>query len=164
MPGNERWGKGGGWGGGMERCNVSLSSLFCGFPLGPDALFMVLIAAQHCFVTAVVLGFPCAECVYNGSDTTTTPEHSSNLNRITSGSHTHRGTFGMNKKKVKCGRSIPAWGFTVCERTQKWRDCYSGLQKLMSGLYVKLMSVQRSFRGHRSGYRVCARVRVCART
>lgn len=85
----------------MERCNVSLSSLSCGFPLGPDSLFVVLIAPQHCFVRAVVLGFPCAECGYNGSDTTTTPEHSSNLNGITSCSHTQSGTFGMKQKKSK---------------------------------------------------------------
>lgn len=85
----------------MERCNVSLSSLLCGFPLGPAALFVVLIAAQHCFVRAVVLGFPCAEsvCVCNGSDTTTTQEHSSNLNGITSRNHTLSGTFGIKKEK-----------------------------------------------------------------
>lgn len=155
----------------MERCSVSLSSLFCGFPLGPDTLFVVLGAAQHCFVRAVVLGFPCAEfvcvCVYNSSDTTTTPEHSSNLSGITSCSLTEWAVWDeTNKqKKSQMWKEHPSVRvhLSVRERTHKRWDCYSGLQKLMSELYVKLMSVQRSYRGHRSGYRVHALVCACVR-
>lgn len=66
---------------------------------------VVLKAAQHCFVRAVVLGFPCAVCVYKGSDTTTTPEHSSNLNGITSCSRTQSGMLGV--KKANVGEASP---------------------------------------------------------
>lgn len=52
---------------------------------------------------------------------------------------------------------------SVLTRHRSGFSSYSWLFKLMSELCVELMSVQRSFRGHRSGYFVCVCGCLCLR-
>lgn len=96
-------------GGGRERCNISLSSpLFCGFPLSPDALLYGAYSsrASLCVHVSKPLSFMCGACVYTGSDTKTTPEHSSDLNGIISCSCTE---IGKDRVKKSMSKELNQW-------------------------------------------------------